>query len=204
MSAKSMRGIGYKQGSEFLGSLERGGFNFELIQKVVNAPNNELAQELCIHVFNRTRKDNRFLLEKVILFQVPKHRGGYNPGAFVPKILEREKRYILKIFGISVPNRTWVPSKDCLAFLQSQDAILIGEEGVEAACNHDLGIKYRLDSKRDHVSFVEKQNCPIVDGEPHVPAVKMLFAPFWTPDGFQWSIGFSNEFTLLCFNELGE
>jgi hypothetical protein len=190
MSAKSMCGIGYKQGAEFLGALEKAGFDGDMIQKIITNPGNGLAEKLYVTAFAATNTDfEKFELMKVIRIEV-----GKNPPNRMT-VLKTGKKYLIKVFAI----KSEVTSEDCLTFLRKQNATLLGEDGAEFLFTS--GWKYQLPHDRGYVSFDELDNLFAQRDDGGIPVLLNLHAKFSIAFA-EWGNGFGKRQGLLCFCEI--
>lgn len=144
----TVREIGIGKMHEFAICLDKAGFNFDLVQRIVNARGNKLAKTMLTAV-NGERTDERFYPLNEFSLTIPraydhatqlsgfakeyrKKSYYWNDNltdanfAKATRRLEPGKTYTVKIFGI----RETVTSGDCLAFLKSQNAILVGAQGL--------------------------------------------------------------------------
>lgn len=144
----TVREIGIGKMHEFAICLDKAGFNSDLVQRIVNARGNKLAKAMLTTV-NGEQTDERFDPLKEFSLTIPReydhatqlsgfakqHRKEFyywNDSitdanfAHATRKLEPGKTYTVKIFGI----KKTVTSEDCLTFLKSQNAILVGAQGL--------------------------------------------------------------------------
>ncbi len=204
---------------EFALVLDKAGFDASLIQEIIDSKRNEKAKAMYAALIGgMSGGDERFELIKVFDVIVPKD---YNHTVHLAKFKKRYRKdfcsyndaitdknfkktirlvpgrkFQVKVFQI----KKTVTSGDCLRFLRSQNAVLVGAQGASLA--YEQG-KNQLSSERWSVSFDEKYALWVdSDGSYRVPAVNR-----YPTDNFEFCLGYFEgdwygSVCLLCFCDL--
>lgn len=203
---------------EFALVLDKAGFDSQVVQRVVNSRDNKLAKAMYAALTNGAQVDDRFELVNTFEIVVPE---GYDHSKRLDSFgreydmafcyfnhgitdknyakattkLEPGRKLKVKVFQI----KERVTSEDCLAYLRSQKAILVGAQGVTLVLGQK---KEELPANRWSVSFDEKDALwKDTHGYHRVPRVR------WYSDGdFRFDLGFfwshwNGDDCLLCFCE---
>ena len=218
MNTKSVRDvISYDQGYELILVLKKAGFNVDLIQKIINSKSNRLAKEMYGFIASVTQASDQFELVNTFSIIVPagynhatrldtfgkKHRREFslynsaindeNYGRGTTKLIPGE-RFRVKIFRI----KGTVSSEDCLAFLHSQKALLVGAQGLSLVYEQDRN--YISVSIQCLVSFDKKDALwQGTSGDYRVPYM------WHHQDGsFEFNLGFfelqwGDNCSIICF-----
>lgn len=204
---------------EFMLSLKKAGFDDELIQQVINSKGNKHAKAMYGAVTGEAQVDDRFELLNTFSITVPQgydhatrlasfskeHREEfycYNDAitdknyAKATTKLEPGHKLKVKVFQI----KEKVTSPDCMKFLLSQKAVLVGAQGASLAYEQK---KEELPVGRWSVSFDQKDALwEDGDGNHRVPCVNR-----YSDGDFKFYLGFfesgwhgwSDGHCLLCF-----
>ena len=175
MSAKSVCGIGYHQGHEFLQALEKAGLTSELAQEVISAKGNRKAVAMMAALEGVAPQDDHFQLTTTFDITVPddydhftrldtfrmehKKEFYYYNDAITdanfghPSMkLSPGLKFKVKVFQITER----VTSDDCLKFLKSQKGnCLLGAQGASLIYEQK---KAELPKSHWYASFDEKDN----------------------------------------------
>lgn len=188
MSTRRVRDLSCGAMHEFALVLDKAGFDADTVQRVINSPGNSRAKAMYAVLASGSQMDYRFELVNTFEIVVPEdydhgkrldsfgkeHRKAFyyynecltdkNYAKATTK-LEPGRKLKVKVFHI----KERVTSEDCLAFLRSQEAILVGAQGATLAWEQK---KEELPVNRSSVSFDEKNALwKDVDGLHRVPFV---------------------------------
>jgi len=106
------------------------------------------------------------------------------------------KTYEAKVFGITKR----VTSEDCLAFLKTQKAILVGAQGISVAWQQ---VKEQFPKGKYTVSFDEKDALwRDDDGSRRVPYVYQISDGDWAFDLGRFENAWIDDYCLLCIRDL--
>ena len=205
MSAKSVCDMSCGQMHEFAISLDKAGFNADLIQDVVNSRGNKLAEAMCT-VANVALKEEATLFDTPIVRPDPiivpddfdhricltafrteceKQFGHFNPDSTDKNFakatvkLTPGRKFRLKL--IPIKKGKVVSSDDCLARLKQEKAVLTSAQGLTLVYRQ---AKDKLSRGKYYPCFDEQENLPVVDGYRRVPYLGVC------SDGvFYWDLG---------------
>ncbi len=173
MSAKSVCEMSCGAMHEFALVLDKAGFDADLVHKIVNSKGNKHAKKMYTSLASVSGEDERFELVNTFEVTVPE---GYNHATHLdtfrkaheqefyyynPAITDKNygnattklvpgRKFQVKVFQI----KETVSSDDCLGFLKSQKAVLVGAQGASLAYEQR---KDKLPVDRWSVSFDEKK-----------------------------------------------
>lgn len=164
------------------------------------------------------KSDNRFILLDTFLLKVTKgyrhtnqleifrkeNRGKFNfynddiTDANFAKVTNKlipGKTYTVKIFGIRSGKVIWAP--DCLAFLRTQSAILVGAQGISIVWQQ---AKEKFPKGKWMVSFDEEEALwRDADGNLRVPFVRRASEGGFDFSAINFDLGWDHVCCLLCF-----
>ena len=173
MSTKSVRDMSCGAMHEFALVLDKAGFDAELIQRVVNFRGNKLAKAMYDGLKSGVMLEDRFELVNTFGIVVPKgydhkkrldsfreeHRKAFhyydddindqNFGHATTKLVPGQKLQV-NVFQI----KKTVTSEECLEYLRSQKAILVGAHGISLAWEQK---KERMPLRQELLSFDKKK-----------------------------------------------
>lgn len=201
---------------EFALVLDKAGFDADLVQRVVNSRGNKLALVMYAALTGGAQVDDRFEMVNTFEIVVPE---GYDHGKRLDSFgkehrkafyyyndaitdknyakattkLEAGRKLKVKVFQI----KETVTSKDCMAKLRSEKAILVGAQGASLVWEQK---KEELPVNRWSVSFDEKDALwKDADGYHGVPHVRRD-----SGGDFEFNLGYferdwHGDYCLLCF-----
>ena len=105
------------------------------------------------------------------------------------------RKFKVKVFQI----KEQVSSDDCLVYLKSQKAVLVGAQGASLAYEQ---ANNKFSVSRWSISFDEKQALPSVDGYHRVPSLYRASFGDFKFDLVYFGRDWYDDFCLLCFCDL--
>lgn len=222
MSPKSMGDIGYKQGAEFIGALEKAGFTREVVQQVINSPGNQMAAAMYTAVGAMVPKPRPDKFELLTAFEVTvpenydhathldsfmaAHKSKfyfYNENitdknfSKVTTRLSPGRKFQVKIFEIKSVES--VSSEECIAKIKSENGILVGAQGASLVYEQ---WRFNLPKGKWYISFDEEDALWFDGGRHRVPCMladsDSAFRFYLVSFEGRWL----DERCLLCFCEL--
>lgn len=211
----TVREMGIGKMHEFTICLDKAGFDSDVVQKVINSRGNKLAKAMLVAVNGEQTDDcfeplNEFTLtvpaDYVHATQLGMFEKKYRKSFYyfndditdahfskATNQLVPGKTYTVKVFGI----KQRVTSEDCLAFLKSQNAILVGAQGVSLVWQEK---KDEFPVEEWTASFDEKEAL-------WRDAVGVHRVPFVSGGAWEFSLGYfahdwDDAYCLLCFCDL--